>query len=63
MVWRKYKGVELIWSRTEALRLVEQAVPGFYDASAPIEMASPDVIESYLVKLWGRKLTNIISPK
>ena len=55
-----YKGVELIWSRTEALRLVlwlvEQAVPGFYDASAPIEMASPDVIESYLVKLWGRKL-------
>ncbi|MCI9191110.1 MAG: hypothetical protein HFH84_16215 [Lachnospiraceae bacterium] len=55
-----YKGVELKWSKTEALRLVlwlvNQSVSGFYTESIPIELASAEVIEGSLVKLWGNKL-------
>lgn len=55
-----YKAYELNWSKTEALRLVlwlvNQAVPGFYDETVPIESALPDVIENNLIKLWGNKL-------
>lgn len=55
-----YEKYVLNWSKTEALRLalwlVNQAVPGFYTQSADISQASPESIESHLVKLWGRKL-------
>lgn len=55
-----YKNYELNWSKTEALRLalwlVHQAIPGFYTENVEIAQASAEVIESNLVKLWGRKL-------
>ena len=55
-----YKNYELNWSKMEALRLalwlVHQAVPGFYTESVEIAQASAEVIESNLIKLWGRKL-------
>ena len=55
-----YKNFELNWSKTEALRLalwlVHQAIPGFYTESVEIAQASSEVIESNLIKLWGRKL-------
>lgn len=55
-----FKSVELSWSRTEALRLVlwlvSQAVPEFYKEKVSIEVASSDVIENSLIKLWGTKL-------
>lgn len=55
-----FKSVELSWSRTEALRLVlwlvKQAIPEFYKEKVGIEIASSDVIENSLVKLWGTKL-------
>lgn len=55
-----YERFMLNWSKNEALRLalwlVNQAVPGFYNQSTDISQASPEAIESHLVKLWGRKL-------
>jgi len=55
-----YRSVELNWSRTEALRLVvwlvNQAFPGFYNETIDIEVASADIIEKNLIKLWGLKL-------
>jgi len=55
-----YKAVELNWSRTEALRLVvwlvNQAIPEFYNETIGIEVASADIIEKTLIKLWGVKL-------
>lgn len=55
-----YKNFELNWSKTEALRLalwlVHQAIPGFYTESVEIAQASSEVIESNLIRLWGRKL-------
>lgn len=55
-----YKSVELNWSKEEAWRLVvwlvSQAVPGFYKEEVEIDIASPDIIEKNLVKLWGNKL-------
>lgn len=55
-----YHSVELQWSSTEALRLViwmvSQAVPGFYQEEAEIEMAPREVIDKTLHKLWGIKL-------
>ncbi len=55
-----YRDVELQWSNTEALRLAawltSQAVPGFYQENIPIEMASGEVIEQTLNRLWGVKL-------
>lgn len=51
---------ELKWSSDEALKLavwiVSQAVKEFYEASVPIEIASKDVIDKHLEKLWGLKL-------
>lgn len=56
----QYSSVELNWSGTEALRLavwlVNQAVPGFYQEKINIELASRDIIERNLTKLWGLKL-------
>ena len=55
-----YEKYVLNWSKTEALRLalwlVNQAVPGFYTQNTEISQASPESIESHLIKLWGRKL-------
>lgn len=55
-----YNAVELKWSRNEALRLalwlVEQAQKDFYQDDIPIEVASVEVIEKELQKLWGLKL-------
>lgn len=55
-----YRNYELNWSKTEALRLalwlVHQAIPGFYTENVEIAQASAEVIDSYLIKLWGRKL-------
>ena len=55
-----YRDVELQWSNTEALRLAawltSQAVPDFYQENIPIEMASGEVIEQTLNRLWGVKL-------
>lgn len=55
-----YKSVELNWSKVEAQRLViwlvAQAVNGFYEEEVAIENASMDIIDKYLVKLWGLKL-------
>lgn len=55
-----YKLLELNWSKVEAQRLViwlvNQAVPRFYEDVVPIENASMDIIEKYLIKLWGLKL-------
>ncbi len=55
-----YRTVELQWSNTEALRLAawltSQAVPDFYQENIPIEMASGEVIEQTLNRLWGIKL-------
>lgn len=51
---------ELKWSSEEALKLavwlVDQAVPDFYRESVPIENASQEIVEKYLIKLWGLKL-------
>lgn len=56
----RYQSVELKWTSTEALRLVvwivNQVVPGFYQETVPLEMASREVIEQTLYKLWGVKL-------
>ncbi|MCH1951693.1 AAA family ATPase [Enterocloster sp. OA13] len=55
-----YNSVELKWSSTEALRLVvwlvSQAAPEFYQEEVAIELASGEIIERNLIKLWGRKL-------
>lgn len=55
-----YHSVELKWSSTEALRLVvwlvSQAVPEFYKEEVEIELASGEIIERNLTKLWGTKL-------
>lgn len=55
-----YRSVELQWSNTEALRLAawltSQAVPGFYRENISIELASGEVIEQILNRLWGVKL-------
>lgn len=55
-----YSSVELKWSSTEALRLVvwlvSQAVPEFYQEEVAIELASGEIIERNLIKLWGKKL-------
>lgn len=55
-----YRAVELQWSNTEALRLAawltSKAVPDFYQENIPIEMASGEVIEQTLNRLWGVKL-------
>ncbi len=55
-----YSPVELRWSSTEALRLViwmvNQAVPGFCQEEAGIEMAPREVMDRSLHKLWGVKL-------
>lgn len=55
-----YNSVELRWSSTEALRLVvwlvSQAVPEFYQGEVAIELASGEIIERNLIKLWGKKL-------
>ncbi len=55
-----YRLVELQWSSTEALRLavwlVSQAVPGFYQEDAVLELAPKEVIDRALQKLWGVKL-------
>ena len=55
-----YSNVELKWSRNEALRLalwlVNQAHKDFYQEDIPIEMASVEIIERELQKLWGLKL-------
>ncbi|WP_343249497.1 KGGVGR-motif variant AAA ATPase [Diplocloster hominis] len=55
-----YHSVELRWSSTEALRLVVwlvgQAVPEFYKEEVDIELASGEIIERNLTKLWGIKL-------
>ena len=60
-----YNSVELRWSRTEALRLVvwlvNQAVPGFYQEEVAVEVASQELIERNLTKLWGVKLGKITS--
>ncbi|MGM9572129.1 MAG: P-loop ATPase, Sll1717 family [bacterium] len=60
-----YKSVELNWSKTEAQRLViwlvNQAVEGFYEENIAIEKASMDIIDKYLVKLWGLKLGKVSS--
>ncbi len=60
-----YKPYALNWSHEEALRLalwmVEQAVPGFYTNTVPIEQASHEVIDKSLSKLWGVKLGKINS--
>ena len=50
----------LKWTSNEALRLVvwivSQSAEDFYDSSVPIELASQEVINSHLDKLWGLKL-------
>lgn len=55
-----YHSVELRWSSTEALRLVvwlvSQSVPEFYQEEVEIEIASGEIIERNLIKLWGIKL-------
>lgn len=55
-----YHSVELRWSSTEALRLVvwlvSQSVPEFYQEEVEIELASGEIIERNLTKLWGIKL-------
>ncbi|MCI8517726.1 MAG: hypothetical protein HFG75_12830 [Hungatella sp.] len=58
--YSQHSPMELQWSGTEALRLViwlvNQAVPGFYQEEAPIEMAPREVIDRTLQTLWGVKL-------
>lgn len=55
-----YRSVELHWTRTEALRLavwlVDQVIPDFYELEAALEMASDEMIDRTLTKLWGIKL-------
>lgn len=55
-----YQRTELKWSSNEALRLavwlVSQADKTFYNESISIDVASQDIIEQYLIKLWGSKL-------
>lgn len=55
-----YNSVELQWTRDEALRLalwlVNQAQANFYSEDTPIEVASREIIEKQLQKLWGIKL-------
>lgn len=50
----------LKWTSNEALRLVvwiiSQSVEDFYESSIPIEVASQEVINRHLEKLWGLKL-------
>lgn len=56
----QYKSFALNWSHNEALRLalwlVAQAVPEFYEEEADVAQVSQDVIEQYLIRLWGLKL-------
>mgnify|MGYP002729658600 CR=1 FL=1 len=55
-----YEDIQLNWTHKEALRLavwlVDQANPGFYKDDVPIEKASPEIVESNLLRLWGKKL-------
>lgn len=55
-----YGRAELKWSSTEALRLavwlVSQADKDFYTETVGLDVASQDIIDKYLVKLWGLKL-------
>ena len=56
-----YKNSELKWSSTEALRLavwlVNQAHNGFYEEpEIGIDVASQEIIDRHLNKLWGLKL-------
>lgn len=51
---------ELKWSSSDALRLavwlVSQADKDFYDADISIDVASQEIIDRYLIQLWGMKL-------
>ncbi len=56
----QYRLFALNWSHDEALRLalwlVVQAVPGFYEEEVDVAQVSQEVIEKYLIRLWGLKL-------
>ncbi len=56
----QYKSYALNWSQDEALKLalwlVVQAVPEFYQETVDVSQISKDVIEKYLIRLWGVKL-------
>ena len=68
---KSYQSVELKWTPDEAKRLVvwltelaHMSIDNskhFYQENTPIEDASTDVIDKYLIKLWGQKLGAINS--
>lgn len=55
-----YERAELKWSSNEALRLavwlVSQADDSFYNEEVGVDQASDEIIEKYLIQLWGLKL-------
>lgn len=55
-----YSRAELKWSSNEALRLavwlVNQADENFYTGPVGVDVASQDIIDEHLIKLWGLKL-------
>lgn len=57
---QNYRPLELKWSTAEALRLVvwlvSQAVPSFYQDPIDLSVASQEIIDKYLLELWGAKL-------
>lgn len=61
----QYKGLELLWSKAEALRLalwlVSEADEGFKEGLNGIEDAADNMIRRNLEKLWGKKLGKDIS--
>lgn len=60
-----YEDIQLNWSHKEALRLavwlVDQANSGFYKGPTKIEIASTEIIEENLIRLWGKKLGKVSS--
>lgn len=56
----QYKSFVLNWSHEEALRLalwlVVQAVPDFYEEDTEVSQISQEIVEQYLIRLWGLKL-------
>lgn len=56
----QYRSFALNWSHDEALRLalwlVVQAVPQFYEEEVEVSQVSQEVVEKYLIRLWGLKL-------
>ncbi|MFZ4828520.1 MAG: KGGVGR-motif variant AAA ATPase, partial [Phototrophicaceae bacterium] len=52
----RYENYKLNWSRDEALRLAVWLARDVLDIKESIETLSPDELEAYAIKIWGRKL-------